>query len=102
MSQIRRIADRLGGEALAIVIGTIAGMILGAVIGFALFAVGELLAETVFGFEGFGDGPFLDMSPRSRLRGGFLILGAGLGVPPAWWWMRRMARRDRSGDDPSD
>jgi hypothetical protein len=35
------------------------------------------------------------MSPRSRLRGGFLVLGAILGIPAAWWWMRRMARRDR-------
>ena len=98
MSPSRPRFGRLGGEAMAIVFGTIAGMILGAVIGFAVFATGELLAEAMFGFEGFGDGPFLDMSPRSRLRGGFLVLGAVLGIPPAWWWMRRMARRDRTGD----
>ena len=98
MSRMRSVLDRLGGELLAVVFGTVAGMIVGAAVGFALFAVGELFAEAMFDFEGFGDGPFLDMSPRSRLRGGFLVLGAILGVPPAWWWMRRMARRDRDGD----
>lgn len=94
MSRLQRIASRLGGQALAIGLGTIAGVIIGAAAGFALFAAGELLAEAVFGFEGFGDGPFIDMAPRSRMRGGFLVLGAILGLPASWWWMRRMARRD--------
>ena len=48
-----------------------------------------------FGFEGFGDGPFIDMAPRSRLRGGFLVLGAIGGLPASWWVMRRMNRADK-------
>ncbi|MCJ7725748.1 MAG: hypothetical protein MUP76_05095 [Acidimicrobiia bacterium] len=99
MGKVRASLGRLGGEALAIVVGSLAGMAVGAVLGFALFAAGEFLAETFFGFEGFGDGPFIDMAPRSRFRGGFLVLGAIGGIPLSWWWMRRMDKADRSSED---
>jgi len=78
---------RIGGEALAIVLGSIAGIIVGAALGFALFGLVEFLAESLFGFE------------RSRFRGGFLVLGAIVGIPAAWWWMRRMDKADIAADE---
>jgi hypothetical protein len=95
MSGFRARLGTIGGEALAIVLGSLTGIAAGALAGFALFAVGEILAEMAFGFEGFGDGPFIDMAPRSRLRGGFLVLGAIAGLPASWWVMRRMSRADK-------
>ena len=99
MGKARAAVARFGGEALAIVVGSLAGMAVGAVLGFALFAATEFLAETLFGFEGFGDGPFIDMAPRSRFRGGFLVLGAIGGLPLSWWWMRRMDKADHTPED---
>lgn len=94
MGRIRSAMGRLGGEALAMAAGSLAGIVIGAIVGFLVFAAAEALAGALFGFEGFGDGPFIDMSPRSRLRGGFLVLGAIAGLPASWWVMRRMARAD--------
>jgi len=94
MGGTKRFMERVAGEALAIVVGSIAGMAVGAAVGFGLFAVGELLAEAMFGFEGFGEGPFIDMAPRSRLRGGFLVLGAIAGIPASWRVMRKMDKAD--------
>ena len=88
--------ETLGGKALAVILGSLAGAAAGALAGFVLFAAGEALGEAVFGFEGFGDGPFLDMAPRSRLRGGFLILCAAAAIPASWWLMWRMAKADRT------
>jgi len=99
MGKARSALGRIGGEALAIVLGSIAGIVVGAALGFALFGLVEFLAESLFGFEGFGDGPFIDMAPRSRFRGGFLVLGAIAGIPAAWWWMRRMDRADIAADE---
>jgi hypothetical protein len=90
-----RAAETIGGKVLAVVLGSFAGLAIGALIGFLLFAAGEALGEAFFGFGGFGDGPFVEMAPRSRLRGGFLILGAAAGIPGSWWVMWRMARGDR-------
>ncbi|MBU1227140.1 MAG: hypothetical protein KJ698_08025 [Actinobacteria bacterium] len=94
MGRVRSAMERIGGEALAIVMGSLAGVVIGAAVGFGLFLAAEFLAETIFEFEGFGDGPFIDMAPRSRFRGGFLVLGAIAGIPASWWWMRRMEKSD--------
>ncbi|MCB2222779.1 MAG: hypothetical protein KQH83_01290 [Actinobacteria bacterium] len=99
MGRVRTTLGRLGGQAMALLAGSLAGLVVGAIAGFLLFAAGEALAGAFFGFEGFGDGPFIDMAPRSRLRGGFLILGAVAGLPLSWWVMRRMARADATRDD---
>ena len=99
MGKARSALERIGGEALAIVLGSIAGIIVGAALGFALFGLVEFLAESLFDFEGFGNGPFIDMAPRSRFRGGFLVLGAIMGIPAAWWWMRRMDKADIAADE---
>ena len=90
---------RVGGEALAVVMGTLAGVVIGAALGFVMFLLVEFFAETMFGFEGFGDGPFIDMAPRSRFRGGFLVLGAVIGIPASWWVMRRMDKADLAMED---
>ena len=95
MRRSLRALETFGGKAFAVVLGSLAGAAAGAAIAFLLFAVGETLAEAFFDFGGFGEGPFVDMAPRSRLRGGFLILGALGGIPASWWVMWRMARLDR-------
>jgi hypothetical protein len=99
MRRVRRFLIRLGGEAFAVAAGSLAGIVIGAIIGFLLFAAGEFLAHAIFGFEGFGAGPFVDMAPRSRMRGGFLVLGAIAGIPASWWLMWRMAKADRTAGD---
>ncbi len=98
MSRAKAALEKIGGEAFAIVVGSLAGAVIGAAVAFALFAAAEFLAETIFGFQGFGDGPFIDMAPRSRFRGGFLVLGAIAGIPASWWWMRRMEKADEKAD----
>lgn len=96
MANVRSVLSKVGGEMLAISMGSLAGVVVGAIAGFILFLMVELLAEVVFGFEGFGEGPFVDMAPRSRFRGGFLVLGAIVGIPVSWWWMRRMEKADET------
>jgi hypothetical protein len=98
MQRMRRFLVRLGGEAFALVAGSLGGIVVGAIAAFLLFAAGEFLAHAFFGFEGFGDGPFVDMAPRSRMRGGFLVLGAIAGLPTSWWVMWKMAKADTDGE----